>query len=74
MYVHNISHYRAISAFNCSTCAHACSISLILNWTAGDVFKTYYFLSTGAPFQFVLCGLVQLAVDALIVVQMWVYR
>lgn len=53
---------------------HSYSLSLIASWALGDAFKTYYFLSSDAPMQFIMCGLVQLIVDAVIVVQLWVYR
>mmetsp|Transcript_21748 Transcript_21748/g.30432 ORF Transcript_21748/g.30432 Transcript_21748/m.30432 type:complete len:234 (-) Transcript_21748:27-728(-) len=47
------------------------STELIATWFAGDAFKTVYFFQTGAPFQFLMCGLIQLTVDILIFVQIF---
>ena len=43
-------------------------------WTCGDVFKTLYFLFREAPIQFWICGSVQVAVDVLILMQVYIYR
>eukprot|EP00695_Tsukubamonas_globosa_P003108 TRINITY_DN474_c0_g1_i1.p1 TRINITY_DN474_c0_g1~~TRINITY_DN474_c0_g1_i1.p1 ORF type:complete len:229 (+),score=77.95 TRINITY_DN474_c0_g1_i1:68-754(+) len=42
---------------------------LIITWFAGDAFKTIYFISKAAPFQFILCGSIQLTVDILVLFQ-----
>lgn len=43
--------------------------TLLITWIAGDAFKTWFFLSSSAPLQFVVCGIVQLTVDAVLVFQ-----
>eukprot|EP00762_Andalucia_godoyi_P002793 ANDGO_04550.mRNA.2 hypothetical protein len=49
------------------------SKTLIITWVAGDSFKTFYFVLNGAPFQFLLCGIIQLVVDAIIMFQFYAY-
>jgi hypothetical protein len=49
------------------------SIALLMNWTLGDVFKTYYFIQTNSPMQMVLCGVFQLAIDFLLILQLIYY-
>ncbi len=48
-------------------------IELLVTWFIGDTFKTGFFLFRHSPMQFVLCGLIQLAVDIGIAIQMFVY-
>lgn len=50
------------------------SISLILSWLAGDIFKTIYFVKDGQPLPFVMCGCIQITVDLLILAQIFYYR
>ncbi|KAJ8960943.1 hypothetical protein NQ318_020243 [Aromia moschata] len=45
------------------------SMSMVIMWTCGDVFKTIYFLLRSAPVQFWVCGSVQVSVDLLILLQ-----
>lgn len=45
---------------------------MIVSWFAGDAFKTVYFLSSGAPAQFLYCGFFQLCCDCVILYQMFV--
>ena len=47
---------------------------MIAGWIIGDTYKVAYFVLRSAPTQFVLCGAVQIAVDTLIVLQMWFFR
>lgn len=49
------------------------SYELIGSWAIGDLFKTMYFLMSGAPMQFILCGAIQLTVDAAITYQIMTY-
>ena len=49
--------------------AEGVSIVMVLAWTLGDAFKSYYYISNQAPIQFLLCGLFQLVVDLLICYQ-----
>ncbi|EGR32141.1 pqlc1 protein, putative [Ichthyophthirius multifiliis] len=55
---------------------NACGISygLIGSWFLGDFFKTFYFIYTEAPFQFLICGITQLTVDIFIIGQIQFYN
>lgn len=46
---------------------------MIMSWFVGDMFKTIYFAIEDQPFQFLLCGAIQLTVDVLIIGQIWLY-
>ena len=48
-------------------------MELVLAWFAGDAFKTIFFIARKAPTQFLLCGIIQLAVDVGIAYQMLTY-
>jgi solute carrier family 66, member 2 len=50
------------------------SVSMVLLWTAGDVFKTIYFVVRNAPMQFWLCGMLQISLDIAILCQVLFYR
>lgn len=43
-------------------------------WTCGDIFKTSYFLLREAPIQFWMCGTIQVTVDVLILLQVYLYK
>lgn len=47
---------------------------MVVMWTCGDIFKTLYFLFREAPLQFWVCGSIQVAVDVLILIQVYVYK
>jgi hypothetical protein len=47
------------------------SMELIASWFVGDAFKTVYFLISGAPVQFIFCGVFQLIVDVAITYQLY---
>uniref|UniRef100_A0A6J0SLM4 Solute carrier family 66 member 2 n=1 Tax=Pogona vitticeps TaxID=103695 RepID=A0A6J0SLM4_9SAUR len=49
------------------------SVKMVLMWTSGDSFKTVYFLLNQAPFQFSVCGLLQVFVDMAILLQVYFY-
>ncbi|KAM4705424.1 solute carrier family 66 member 2 [Rhinophrynus dorsalis] len=49
------------------------SIKMVLMWTSGDTFKTVYFVLNKAPFQFTICGLLQVFVDVAILLQVYLY-
>eukprot|EP00064_Thunnus_orientalis_P003071 superscaffoldBa00000243_g3079 len=49
------------------------SVKMVLLWTAGDVFKTTYFLMNESPTQFWVCGLVQILIDVAILLQVLFY-
>eukprot|EP01012_Entosiphon_sulcatum_P056534 TRINITY_DN80224_c0_g1_i1.p1 TRINITY_DN80224_c0_g1~~TRINITY_DN80224_c0_g1_i1.p1 ORF type:complete len:238 (-),score=19.79 TRINITY_DN80224_c0_g1_i1:9-722(-) len=46
---------------------------LVACWCGGDGLKTIYFLATGAPAQFLMCGVMQIIVDVAIVLQLFSY-
>lgn len=46
---------------------------MVLLWTAGDVFKTTYFITNQSPVQFWLCGSVQILIDVAILLQVLLY-
>ncbi|XP_016336464.1 PQ-loop repeat-containing protein 1-like [Sinocyclocheilus anshuiensis] len=49
------------------------SIKMVLLWTAGDIFKTTYFMINESPTQFVVCGAVQILIDIAILLQVGYY-
>lgn len=49
------------------------SVKMVLMWTSGDTFKTVYFILNQAPFQFSICGLLQVFVDMAILLQVYFY-
>lgn len=49
------------------------SVKMVLLWTAGDVFKTTYFLVNRSPPQFWVCGSVQIFIDVAILLQVFLY-
>ncbi|XP_052747096.1 solute carrier family 66 member 2 isoform X1 [Bicyclus anynana] len=50
------------------------SLSMVIMWTCGDLFKTAYFVIREAPTQFWVCGSLQVLLDIVILVQVWLYR
>ncbi|XP_040266503.1 solute carrier family 66 member 2-like [Bufo bufo] len=50
------------------------SVQMVVLWTAGDCFKTLYFIIKATPAQFWLCGALQICLDALILLQVWFYN
>uniref|UniRef100_A0A182NTA9 PQ-loop repeat-containing protein 1 n=1 Tax=Anopheles dirus TaxID=7168 RepID=A0A182NTA9_9DIPT len=53
---------------------HGMSICMVIMWTAGDMFKTGYFLLRDAPTQFWICGTLQVSLDLAILLQVYLYR
>ncbi|XP_029552118.1 PQ-loop repeat-containing protein 1 isoform X1 [Salmo trutta] len=49
------------------------SVKMVLLWTAGDIFKTAYFVMNDSPFQFWVCGAVQILIDVAILLQVLYY-
>ncbi|KAK2841960.1 hypothetical protein Q5P01_012160 [Channa striata] len=49
------------------------SVKMVLLWTAGDVFKTTYFVMNESPPQFWVCGSVQILIDVAILLQVLFY-
>jgi len=50
------------------------SMTMVLMWTCGDIFKTSYFYIRKTPPQFFICGSLQVFVDLCILSQVWLYR
>lgn len=50
------------------------SNGMVAGWVIGDAFKTGYFYWRESPSQFKLCGVTQLCLDAVLLVQLWMYR
>ncbi|XP_060933037.1 solute carrier family 66 member 2 [Limanda limanda] len=50
------------------------SVKMVLLWTAGDLFKTAYFVLSGSPSQFWVCSSVQILIDAVILLQVPFYN
>ncbi|KAM3964749.1 solute carrier family 66 member 2 isoform 1-T1 [Aphomia sociella] len=50
------------------------SLSMVVMWTCGDIFKTAYFVIREAPTQFWVCGGLQVTLDIVILFQVWLYR
>ncbi|XP_053697221.1 solute carrier family 66 member 2 [Sabethes cyaneus] len=53
---------------------HGMSICMVIMWTAGDMFKTGYFIFRHAPTQFWICGTLQVSLDLAILLQVYIYR
>lgn len=49
------------------------SVSMVLMWTSGDIFKTTYFILRSAPVQFWLCGMLQVSLDIAVLSQVYLY-
>ncbi|XP_034540563.1 solute carrier family 66 member 2 isoform X1 [Notolabrus celidotus] len=49
------------------------SVKMVMLWTAGDVFKTTYFVMNESPTQFAVCGSVQILIDVAILLQVLFY-
>ncbi|KAF9430102.1 hypothetical protein BGZ94_008306 [Podila epigama] len=49
------------------------SPAILLMWVIGDSFKTYYYITTHAKYQFVGCGIIQLCIDCVIIAQTVIY-
>ncbi|XP_048023719.1 solute carrier family 66 member 2 [Megalobrama amblycephala] len=49
------------------------SVKMVLLWTAGDIFKTTYFVINESPTQFLVCGAVQILIDIAILLQVGFY-
>ncbi|CAF0872927.1 unnamed protein product [Brachionus calyciflorus] len=49
------------------------SITMVLMWTSGDLFKTTYFILRQSPLQFWLCGILQVSLDLAVLSQAYLY-
>ncbi|KAJ3358633.1 PQ-loop repeat-containing protein 1 [Allomyces javanicus] len=46
---------------------------VIMSWFGGDLFKIGYYIASGAPAQFTMCGFVQFSVDVIICYQVRIF-
>ncbi|OBZ91115.1 PQ-loop repeat-containing protein 1 [Choanephora cucurbitarum] len=42
---------------------------VLASWFCGDAFKLFYFIYTGSPLQFIVCGAIQISIDTCIVLE-----
>jgi len=47
---------------------------MILMWFCGDSFKTIYYYYSNSPIQLIICGILQILLDAFIIFQLWYYN
>jgi hypothetical protein len=47
---------------------------ILVTWFIGDSFKTFYYIFNKTPIQFIVCGIIQLSVDMIIVLQFIIYK
>ena len=47
---------------------------MVICWLCGDIYKTLYFIVRIAPMQFWVCSSLQVMVDIMILLQVWVYK
>lgn len=50
------------------------SLGMVFMWLAGDLFKTAYFILRKNPYQFIICGIIQITIDILILFQVCIFR
>lgn len=43
-------------------------------WTAGDLFKTVYFILRNSPTEFLVCGILQASLNLGVLLQVFVYK
>lgn len=48
--------------------------SLVLSWISGDIFKLSYFIYSKSEMAFIVCAIIQIAVDLIIVTQIFYYK
>lgn len=68
-----IGFHASLLCYNVPVFVCHSSVKMVLMWTAGDLFKTTYFLMNGSPAQFWLCGLVQIFIGVAILLQVLLY-
>ena len=54
--------------------ARSLSTIMIGSFLLGDTFRTYYYVSTKSPFQFILCGFFQVTINIILMLQIFYYR
>jgi uncharacterized protein with PQ loop repeat len=54
--------------------ARSLSTIMIASFLLGDTFRTYYYVTTKSPFQFILCGFMQISINIILMLQIFYYR
>lgn len=54
--------------------SHSLSTIMILSFLLGDLFRTYYYITTKSPFQFILCGIMQVSINIILMLQIIYYK
>lgn len=57
-----------------SSSTEGMSLSMVILWTFGDMFKSLYFIFRDAPMQFWICGFLQVTIDLIILLQVYIYK
>ena len=50
------------------------STIMIASFLFGDTFREYYYIVTKSPFQFILCGFLQISINIILMIQIFYYR
>lgn len=50
------------------------SVLMVILWTIGDGFKTFYFVYKKVPLQFVIFGVIQIILDQVVLFQVFLYQ
>lgn len=64
---------QVIENYKSKTCKNL-SQFLIISWVVGDLLKTIFYIHTKSPIQLILCGICQLVIDAIIILQVVYYH
>ena len=54
--------------------SHSLSTIMVLSFLLGDLFRTYYYITTKSPFQFILCGIMQVSINIILMLQIIYYK
>ena len=54
--------------------AKSLSTIMIGSFLLGDTFRTYYYVTTKSPFQFILCGFMQVSINIILMLQIIYYK
>ena len=54
--------------------SHSLSTIMIISFLLGDLFRTYYYITTKSPFQFILCGIMQVSINVILLIQIIYYK
>ena len=54
--------------------AHSLSTIMVTSFLLGDSFRAYYYIYTKSPFQFILCGIMQVSINIILLLQIIYYK